>query len=51
MSKRCPKSSVTSPTNDTTSNVAFNGGMPGKKSVEEIDKVNMPKRNPKAIGR
>lgn len=51
MSNRCPKSSVKSPSVSTTTNVALQGGMPGKKSVDEVDKTNMPKRNPKAVGR
>lgn len=27
------------------------GGMPGKKSVEQIEKVNTPKSAPKAVGK
>lgn len=42
------KSGVTSVGSEYT---AMHGGMPPKKSVEQIDKVNTPKSNPKAVGK
>ena len=31
--------------------VAMHGGVPSKKSVEQIEKENTPKTNPKALGK
>jgi hypothetical protein len=37
--------------NSVTEYVSMHGGLPDKKSVEQIEKVNTPKTNPKALGK
>lgn len=37
--------------NSVTDYVSMHGGLPEKKSVEQIEKVNTPKTNSKAIGK
>jgi hypothetical protein len=37
--------------NSVTDYVAMHGGLPDKKTVEQIEKVNTPKTDPKAIGK
>jgi hypothetical protein len=37
--------------NSVTDYVAMHGGLPEKKSVEQIEKINTPKTYPKAVGK
>jgi hypothetical protein len=37
--------------NSVTDYVSMHGGLPDKKTVEQIEKINTPKTNPKAVGK
>jgi hypothetical protein len=37
--------------NSVTDYVSMHGGLPDKKTVEQIEKINTPKTNPKSVGK
>jgi hypothetical protein len=37
--------------NSVTDYVTMHGGLPDKKTVEQIEKINTPKTDPKAVGK